>query len=133
MSLSSPTGWCTVALFVLTAALPLTHRLLRGRRAAPDSRLMRTHVIIGLGTTCAAFAHTMSILPSMGSPAAVAGGTLALAPGVLAVFMLCAHVGVGLQLRKRELRDRARKRRTHVFIATGIAIAVLGHVLALRR
>jgi hypothetical protein len=133
MSLSSSTGWCTVALFLLAATIPLTHRAFRGRRAAPDTRLMQGHALVGLGTTFVALAHTMTILPAMGSPAAVAGGTIALAPGVLAVFMLCAHVGVGLQLRRRQLKDRARKRRTHVIIATGIAVAVLGHVLALRR
>jgi hypothetical protein len=133
MTLSASTGWCAVMLFAAAAALPLTFRLFRGRRAAPHSRPMQVHVVVGLTTTLAALAHTMSILPAMGSPAAVAGGTVAMAPGVLAVFLLCAHVGVGLQLRKRELRDRIRKRRTHLIIATSIAVAVSGHVLALKR
>jgi hypothetical protein len=58
--------------------------------------------------------------------------TTALLPGVLAVFLLVAHVGLGLRLRQPHLRDRARLRRAHLIVAATIACAVSAHVLALR-
>lgn len=131
-SLATWTGWAATALLVAAAAVPLTSRLLAGRRALPDSRRMGVHALLGLGTTGAALAHTMAILPSLGSPGAVAGGMLALGPAALAFFLLAAHVGVGLQLRSPRLRDRVRKRRQHVLIAIGIATMVAVHVLALQ-
>jgi len=131
-SLATWTGWVATALLVTAAALPLVNRLLSGRRAPPDSRLMGVHVLLGFGTTAAALAHTMAVLPSLGSPAAVAGGMLALAPAALAFFLLAAHVGVGLQLRSPRLRERVRKRRQHALIAIGIAAMVAVHVIALR-
>lgn len=131
-SLATWTGWVAVALLATAAAVPLTNRLLARRRAAPDSRVTGLHVVFGFGTTMAALTHTMTALPSLGSPGAVAGGMLALAPAALAFFLLAAHVGVGLQLRSLQLRQRARKRRLHVVIAIGIAAAVTAHVVALR-
>ena len=125
-------GWVAVSLLVSAATLPLSHRLIVGRRAAPGSRPIRAHVVLGLGTSTAALGHALSILPSMGSPEAIGGGTLALAPGALAFFLLFAHVGVGLQLTAPGLRDRARKRRTHVILAASIAVAIAAHVIALR-
>jgi hypothetical protein len=131
-SLATWTGWVATALLVAAAAVPLTNRLLAGRRAPPDSRRTGVHVLLGFATTVAAVAHTMAVLPSLGSPGAVAGGMLALGPAALAFFLLAAHVGVGLQLRSPRLRDRARKRRQHALIAIGIATMVAVHVLALR-
>ena len=131
-SLATWTGWLATALLVAAAAIPLTNRLLAGRRAPPDSRITGVHVVLGFGTTAAALAHTMAVLPSLGSPGAVAGGMLALGPAALAFFLLAAHVGVGLQLRSPRLRARVRRRRQHALIAVGIAVMIAVHVLALR-
>jgi predicted membrane-bound spermidine synthase len=131
-SLATWTGWVATALLVAAAAVPLANRLLAGRRAPPDSRRTGVHVLLGFGTTAAALAHAMAVLPSLGSPGAVAGGMLALGPAAFAFFLLAAHVGVGLQLRSPQLRERVRKRRQHVLIAIGIATMVAVHVIAVR-
>jgi hypothetical protein len=131
-SLATWTGWVATALLVTAAGVPLTNRLLAGRRAPPDSRLTGVHVLFGFATTAVALAHTMAVLPSLGSPGAVAGGMLALGPAALATFLLAAHVGVGLQLRSPRLRQRVRRRRQHALIAIGIAAMVVVHVFALR-
>jgi len=132
-SLSTSCGWLAAFLIVATASVPLLHRLIAQRRAAPDSRVTQVHVALGLATAAMAMLHTLVILPSLGSPAAVGGGSLALGPGALAVFLLMAHVGVGLQLRSPRLKDRAKKRRLHVLLALGIALAAAAHVVAVRR
>lgn len=126
------TGWVCVALLASAASVPLTYRVLEHRRASPDSRAIGGHVLLGLATTAAALAHAIAMLPSLGSPGAVAGGMLALAPGALAFFLLAAHVGLGTQLRSPRLRNRAKKRRQHLIVATCIAAAVTAHVIAIR-
>ncbi len=131
-SLATYSGWVTVALLVTAASVPLGHRLLVRRRAAPDSRPIGLHVVLGLTTTAVCLAHTMAILPDLGSPGAVAGGMVALAPGAAAFFLLFAHVGVGLQLRSTRLRSRASKRRLHAMLAAGIATLACIHVVVLR-
>jgi hypothetical protein len=57
----------------------------------------------------------------------------AFAPGAAAFFLLFAHVGVGLQLLRPKLRDRNGKRRTHVVLASSIALLAAVHVLVLLR
>jgi hypothetical protein len=126
------TGWVCVALLASAASVPLTYRVLKHRRASPDSRPIGGHVVLGLATTAAALAHAIAMLPSLGSPGAVAGGMLALAPGALAFFLLAAHVGLGTQLRSPRLRNRAKKRRQHLIVATCIAAAITAHVVAIR-
>jgi formate-dependent nitrite reductase membrane component NrfD len=126
------TGWIAAALLLLAAAVPLGHRLIHGRRAAPGSRTQGWHVVLGLTAALAALAHATTILPALGDPAAVRGATTALLPGVLAVFLLVAHVGLGLRLRQPQLRDRVRLRRAHLIVAATIACAVAVHVVALR-
>ena len=127
------TGWIAVALIVLAAMLPTLYRVRVSKRAAPLSPTMKTHVAVGITVSAVAFLHTIFVLPSLGSPAAVGGGFLALAPGAVAFFVLMAHTGIGLQLRNERLKDRARKRRMHLTTALSITIAVALHVIALRR
>lgn len=121
--MASLTGWLAAAAILLAGLVPLLARIRLGRRPAPSSRPMRGHVVLGLSTSALAFAHTSSIIGALGSPAATAGGMLALVPGGLAFFVLVAHTGIGLQLRDEKLRQRASKRRTH--LATAITVTVL--------
>ncbi len=127
------TGWLTIALIVGAVLLPIGQRIRTGKRAAPDSRVTRTHVIFGVSVVVIAFVHTLAIVPNLGSPSAVAGGMLALLPGGIAFFLLMAHAGIGFQLRNVKLRDRAQKRRTHLMTATAIGIAAAVHVVTLLR
>jgi hypothetical protein len=126
------TGWIAAALLLLAAAVPLGHRWIHGRRATPGSRTLSGHVVLGLTTAVVAVTHATCILPMLGDAAVVRGGSAALLPGVLAVFLLVAHVGLGLRLRQPRLRDRVRLRRTHLIVAATIATAVSVHVAALR-
>jgi quinol-cytochrome oxidoreductase complex cytochrome b subunit len=130
-SLSAISGWLAVGSFVAGACVPLVHRLKVGRRASPDSRTTGAHVVLGITTAVIALGHTICILPEMGSPEAVAGGTLAIAPGVLAFFLLFAHVGVGSRLRDRALRTRPKTRRTHLILASAIAVCLIVHIVGL--
>lgn len=129
----SLTGWVAAALIVIAALVPLGLRARDKKRAAPSSPPMRTHVAIGLGVTGVAFVHILFVLPALGSPAAVAGGFAALAPGALAFFVLMAHTGVGLQLRNEKLKARAEKRRLHVTTASVVALATAAHAWLLLR
>lgn len=126
-------GWIA-AIAILTAALvPVIQRLKNGKRARIDSAATRGHVLLGFATVSFAFLHTFLMLPSLGTSSAVEGGMAALAPGGLAFFLLAAHGGLGLQLRREKLRDRASKRRTH--LGTGLAIMALvaAHAILLER
>lgn len=131
--MASFTGWLATACVVIAALLPLGFRIQNRRRAAPTSRLIRAHVVLGMVTSAAAFLHTIAVLPALGSPAATGGGALALLPGGFAFFLLMAHVGVGLQLRKERLPDRPAKRRTHAMLALSIATTVAMHAGLLLR
>lgn len=122
-----------VVAIAVAAIVPVGYRLRAGKRAAPPSKVIRAHVVIGLLTSMLAFTHTLSVLPELGSPAATGGGMIALLPGGAAFFLLVAHAGLGLQLRSEKLRDRATKRRAHVTTAIAIAIAVAIHVIVLAR
>jgi hypothetical protein len=122
-----------VVLIALSASVPLGYRYHAHKRAAPDSTPISIHVLCGFATVLVAFAHTVFVLPGLGSPGAVEGGLLAFLPGVAAFFLLIAHGGLGLQLRDVRLRDRVRKRRAHVTTAICIAVAVGAHVIPLVR
>jgi len=124
-------AWLGAALIVAAALVPLGHRVLAQRRAVPDSRAISGHVLLGLAATAMAVLHTFAVVPELGSPAAIRGGMLALAPATIAFFLLFAHVGVGLRLRNPRLRGRVRIRRWHVALATAIVVAVVSHVTAL--
>jgi hypothetical protein len=125
-TLAQWSGWITVTLIVSAAAMPIGHRLRAGKRAAPDAPTTRRHVALGVSAALLAFGHTLSALMSLGSERATAGGNLAIFPGCAAFLIVVAHVGLGLQLRDGRLRDRARKRRSH--LTTAIAIAITGGV-----
>jgi hypothetical protein len=127
------TGWCATAAIVFAVLVPIVQRLRAGKRAAPGSPPIRLHVTVGLATAALAFAHTMAVIPALGSPAAIGGGIEALFPAGAAFFLLIAHAGLGLQLRDPRLRDRARKRRMHTTTAVLIGLAVSVHVVLLER
>lgn len=127
------TGWLSAVLIVFAAAVPILTRVRLSRRAAADSPALRGHVVVGVAMAALAFVHTLTVLPALGSPAAVAGGMLALVPGAVAFFIVVAHIGLGLQLRRKQLKDRAAKRRAHVATATTIFALVALHVATLMR
>ncbi len=133
IEISALSGWIAYALIVSAATVPLGFRVLNKRRAAPDSKPIGIHATIGISAAAAAGLHTLAILPSLGSPAAVGGGMLAIFPATLAFFLLFAHVGVGMQLRNVKLRDRPKKRRLHLFLASAIIVTATAHVLLLLR
>ena len=122
------TGWLAVALVVGAGALALMPRLLQGKRANLDAPPIRAHVVVGLAVAAIAFAHALTVVPALGSPDAIEGGTLALAPGAGAFCVVVAHVGIGLQLRNPRLRERANKRRLHLATATTIVLLAAMHV-----
>jgi hypothetical protein len=131
--LAFQSGWVAAMLVIVAALVPLGHRVLLRRRAAPASRVMNGHVVLGFGASAAALLHTFAVLPALGSPASIRGGMSALAPAAAAFFLLFAHVGVGLKLRGKLVRDRVRLRRRHVALALAIAATVGAHVIALVR
>ena len=94
---------------------------------------MRVHVAIGLSVAAVAFGHTLVSVSALGDARATGGGMLALGPGAFAFLVVLAHMGIGLQLRRPNLRDRAKKRRMHVTTAIVIVVAVGAHVAALLR
>lgn len=126
-------GWLATVAILVAALVPIVQRLRAGKRAAPGSGPIRLHVTVGLATAALAFAHTLAVLPALGSPAAIGGGIVALLAAGAAFFLLIAHAGLGLQLRDPRLRDRARKRRMHTTTAVLIAAAVAVHVVLLER
>ncbi len=126
-------GWLATIAIVIAAAIPLGMRLRIGKRPAPSSPAIRTHVILGFVTSAFAFGHTLLVVPALGSPAATGGGMLAIAPAGLAFVLLIAHAGLGLQLRDEKLKRRAKTRRSHATTAIAIAIAVTIHIVLLER
>lgn len=131
--LASWSGWLGAALIVSAAFVPLGHRIVTRVRAAPGSRTITGHVVLGFAATAMGLLHALAALPALGSPAAIRGGMTALVPGAAAFFVLFAHVGVGLRLRNPRLRGRVRIRRWHVVLALTIAATVAAHVFALVR
>lgn len=133
LSLAAVTGWIAAGSIVGAGLVPLVQRLRAGKRGAPGSPPVRLHVTFGFVTSSVAFGHTLTVVPALGSEAATAGGMMALLPGGLAFFLLVAHAGLGLQLRRDKLRDRVAKRRAHTFTALSIATMVAWHAVALLR
>ena len=89
--------------------------------------------MLGLVTSALTFGHTLLVLPALGSPAATAGGMLAIAPAGVAFVVLVAHAGLGLQLRDEKLRARSKTRRSHATTAIFIAVLVAIHIVVLER
>jgi len=129
--LASFSGWLGVALLLAAAFVPLGYRIFRRRRAAPTSRTIHGHVVLGFVTAAVALLHTFAVIPALGSPAAIRGGMTALAPGTAAFFLLFAHVGIGLRLRNPRLVERVTTRRRHVIVAVAIAATVAAHVIGI--
>ncbi len=125
-------GWVAAALIAAAALVPLGYRVRFGKRAAPESETIRFHVVVGIAVSVVALLHTLAVLGALGSASAIEAGMVTFVPGVAAFFLLFAHVGVGLQLREPKVRNRAKKRRTHVTTAIAIALAAAAHVIALR-
>ena len=126
-------GWLAAISIALAALIPLVQRVTTGKRARLDSRATRTHVLVGFATVSLAFLHTLLMLTSLGTSSAVEGGMAALAPGGFAFFLLAAHAGIGLQLRRERLRDRLTQRRMHLATGLAIVIAVTTHIVLLER
>lgn len=132
-SLASISGWLALALIAIAATVPLLFRARQHKRATPESSTIRTHVLLGLATSLAAFVHTGLVLPELGSEAAVGGGTLAFFAGAFAFMVMIAHAGLGLGLRNPKLKDRADRRRRHATTAALLTGVVLLHVVLLLR
>ena len=132
-SVAAWTGWGSVTLLAAAALVPLAHRARAGKRALPGSGTLRAHATLGLALSACVLAHGLAAIGSLGSSEAVSGGMAAFAPGAAAFFLLFAHVGVGLQLLQPKLRDRPKKRRTHVTLAISIALLASVHVITLLR
>ena len=62
-ALGAWTGWAAAAVIALAALLPLFTRLSLKRRAAPDSKPTRVHVIAGIAAAGFALVHTLAALP----------------------------------------------------------------------
>jgi hypothetical protein len=131
--MASISGWIAAALILLAACVPLLYRAQQKKRATPESPTIRTHVLLGLATSIATFAHTGLILPELGSEAAVGGGALAFVFGAAAFLVMVAHAGLGLGLRNPKIRDRAKRRRNHATTALILSAMVLAHVVLLMR
>ncbi|MCC6521605.1 MAG: hypothetical protein IT373_02990 [Polyangiaceae bacterium] len=123
-------GWIAVALLCAAALVPLVQRLRHGVRAAPRSRSVATHELLGMGATVAGCLHPLMALFYLGSPEAIGAGELALGLGALAFVLLIAHAGRGLRLRDPKLADRPKARRAHLTTAVAIAVAIGAHAAA---
>jgi len=126
-------GWLATIAILFAVAVPIVQRIRAGKRGAPGSAPIRLHVYVGMATAALAFAHTLMVIPALGSPAAIAGGVEALLPAGGAFFLLVAHAGLGLQLKEPKLRDRAKKRPQHTTTAVLISLAVAAHAYLLER
>ena len=116
---------------VVAALLPLGYRWYAGRRAAPQSRVTAFHVAVGVVVALVAFVHALMAVLSLGTAQAIGAGNLGLALGGIAVFVLMAHVGIGLQLRRPKLRDRPATRAKHRFTALTIAAFAVLHTISI--
>jgi hypothetical protein len=125
-------GWIGALSIALSAAIPLGFRWRAKKRAAPDSKPIQFHVVLGTITTVLAFVHALAALSDLGSSAALGGGFMGLMTGGIAFMLIIAHAGIGLQLRDIRLRDRVRQRRRHLATALAITAAVTAHVWLLR-
>lgn len=126
-------GWIAAVLVVLAAVVPLGVRIRTGKRAPPQSQPIRGHVILGLLVSLTAFLHTGLVLPELGSPASVGGGSLAFMAGAGAFVVLVAHAGLGLRLRDPKLKERPKRRTRHATTAVLLVLAIAAHALLLLR
>lgn len=94
---------------------------------------MNLHMALGLAVSGLAFLHVIAAIPSLGESSVIEGGMTALLPGVFGFFVIVAHTGVGLQLRKPKLRERMSKRLVHRITALLVVLAIVVHVIMLRQ
>ena len=120
-------GWVTIAFIFVAACLPLGHWLYKGRRASPQSQLTSIHVTIGAIVALTAFVHSLLAVLSLGTSQAIGAGDLGLALGGAGVFVLMAHIGIGLSLRKPKVRNRPAIRARHRLTALTIAVLAIAH------
>jgi cytochrome b561 len=131
--MASLSGWIAAVLVVVAALVPLVARSRAGKRAAPQSPPIRLHVLVGLAVSITAFVHTGLVLPELGSPASVGGGSIAFAAGAGAFVVLVGHAGLGLRLRDPKLKDRPTRRTRHATTAVLLALAIGAHAILLLR
>jgi len=125
-------GWLTLGLVFSAGLIPLGYRWRMTRRAAPDSKPISIHVMLGVATAGAAFVHALFSVLSLGSPTAVGAGNLAIAIGGAALLVLMAHVGIGLQLRNPKLRKKRKDLRgKHLLTAITITVLSVAHAVML--
>ena len=124
-------GWLACVAIVVAAAIPTVHRVVLSRRASPLSRPIRFHAAIGVLAALFAFVHVGSSVVALGDPRLVRAGNIAIFPGLIATFLLVAHVGVGLRLLSPRLQARVKFRRIHGLVATVILVAAFAHVAVL--
>jgi hypothetical protein len=122
-----------VVAIVVAVLVPIVQRVRHGKRAAPGSQPIKIHVYVGMTVSALSFGHTLAMIPELGSPAATAGGFVALLPGGVAFVFLLAHAGLGLQLRDPKLKQRPKIRRQHTITAVLISLAVGAHAFLLER
>jgi hypothetical protein len=131
--MASLSGWMAAVLVVLAAVVPLSVRMQTGKRAAPQSPPIRAHVLLGLAVSLTAFVHTGLVLPELGSPASVGGGSIAFFAGAVAFVVLVAHGGLGLRLRDPKLKDRPARRKRHATTGVLLGLAIVAHAVLLLR
>lgn len=131
-------GWLAFGLILSAGAIPLGYRLREKRRAAPTSRPISLHVSLGIAVAAAAFVHALLGVLSLGSARAIGAGNAGLLAGAIALLVLMAHVGIGLQLRnpqlgkkKGQLRKRQELRGKHLMTALTITVFAVAHVAML--
>jgi hypothetical protein len=124
-------GWLAFGLILAAGAIPVGYRLRDGRRAAPSSAPISLHVSLGIAVAAAAFVHALLGILSLGSSRAIGAGNAGLLAGAVALLVLMAHVGIGLQLRNPKLRKRPELRRKHLATALIISVCALTHVAML--
>ena len=124
-------GWLAFGLILGAGVIPVGYRLRAGRRAPPTSRPISLHVSLGIAVAAAAFIHALFGVLSLSSERAIGAGNLGLLAGALALLVLMAHVGIGLQLRNPKLRKRTELRGKHVVTALLITAFAVAHVAML--
>lgn len=128
------TGWlAAVAITALSGAVPLGYRLRTGKRGALRPLPIRFPRDPGVPDRCACLGtHSWPSRSSARRAPSRAAWSRWYRAGA-AFCLLIAHAGIGLSLTNERLKERAKKRRTHVVTASAIAITVAIHVVVLLR
>jgi hypothetical protein len=89
------------------------------------------HVGLGIAVAVTAFVHALFGVMALGSSRAIGVSDWAIWAGSIALLVLMAHVGLGLQLRDLKLRNRAELRLKHLATALVITACAVTHVVML--